>query len=96
MELKMMIHGPMGRKEECNVNEIDPDDKQWFLDNNVKLSIEVLRTGQKAVYADYGKVVEGEPDEVIDISMNESCQVVMARLRQRTQEAHLLHKLSQK
>lgn len=79
---------PDGRKKVIDIRDIDPEDEKWFLENNVKISLEEIAGNAVAFYADYGKVIDGDPDEVIVIAnpLRESCEDSLKKLRELTEQ----------
>ena len=71
---------PDGRKKVTSISNVYPDDASWFEENNVKVSIEEIGD-QMAIYADIGKVYDGEPDEILILSGNMNCQDSLKKLR---------------
>lgn len=87
MPIQAIVFVPPNAKQEViTVTEINDEDAEWFTQHNIKISMEELSNGAKAVYADYGN-----PDEeVIVISMpgrEKSCRDMMATLRKQTEDA---------
>lgn len=81
----MLYKRPNGQQEEIEVTNIYPEDEQWFIENQVKISMEELRTGEFAVYGDYGA-----EEEVMELDMGRSCHEVMKALRHRIEHAKSL------
>lgn len=79
---------PNGDQSVIEVKDITADDATWFIANNVKISMENLRTGDRAIYADWGKKYpDGEPIEEMVISNRRSCKEMMSDLRILTERA---------
>lgn len=73
---------PHGRKEAVEIPNVYPDDEAFFKKHGIKVSMEELGVGGFAVYADTGKVTDGEPDELMVISGDRSCHDSLKALRQ--------------
>lgn len=83
-----IYHRPNGRAEEIICREIDDDDAQWFKTRSVKVSMESDGRDGYILYADYGAVdEEGEPDEIVVLSLGRSCRKTLAKLRELTEKA---------
>ena len=76
---------PDGRSEVIDVRNVLPEDEQWFADHNVKISMEDIGD-TIVVYADTGKVVDGEPDEFIEIANGRTCEETLSALRKQCEE----------
>lgn len=78
---------PHGTKQVIEIIDINPDDEDYFMQHNVKVSLEEdFQPGTFIAYADYGAEDEdGEPDEVIVFSAGRDCRETMAELRQLVQ-----------
>lgn len=62
---------PNGRMEETEVSHIQLSDQQWFKGNKVELSMEQLRTGKFALYADFtDRDCEDHESEVVVVTDN--------------------------
>jgi hypothetical protein len=72
---------PDGRSEVIDCRNVYPDDAKWFEDNHVAISMEDIGGGF-AVYADTGKEVDGEPDELIELSQGRTCEETLHALRE--------------
>lgn len=81
-----IFHRPSGRQEVTEITKVKPEDAAWFAENRVKVSVEDIG-GQFAVYADIGRVVDDEPDEVLVLSRGMSCEDTMSQLRKECEEA---------
>lgn len=77
---------PDGRTEIIDCRKVRAEDEQFFKQNNVRVSMEDIG-GQFAVYADIGREVDGEPDELIELSGSRSCEDTLAALRQQCEAA---------
>lgn len=73
---------PHGHQEVVEIPNVYPDDEAFFKKYGIKVSMEDLSVGGVACYADTGKVTEGEPDELIEISRGRSCHDTLQALRQ--------------
>lgn len=71
---------PDGRRAVTEISNVYTDDAAWFEQHNVKVSMEDIGD-QMALYADIGKVYEGEPDEVIVLTGSMNCQDALHKLR---------------
>lgn len=76
---------PDGRSEVIDVRNVLPEDEQWFAEHNVKISMEDIGD-TIVVYADTGKVVDGEPDEFIEIANGRTCEETLSALRKQCEE----------
>ena len=66
---------PNGAKKEIEVKNIYEDDAKFINENNIKVTMEKGSFGEMIVYFDYGAKIDGEPDELIQISFsNKSCK----------------------
>lgn len=72
---------PNGKEQEVPLQKIYSEDEKYFQGNNIKLSIETLRTGDFALYAEVGKDEEGEPIEFIELDCGRECEDVLKSLR---------------
>lgn len=73
---------PNGRQEKTVITKINPEDSQWFKDNDAKISLEEISTGDVVVYADIGmRTIEGDEVEAIEVSGSRTCHETMAALR---------------
>lgn len=80
MEVTLYIR-PNGRKEVTKITNILPEDEQWFAEHNVKISMEDIGVCF-ALYADIGRIVEGEPAELVYLTRpGDSCESAMSALR---------------
>lgn len=79
---------PFAEKKQIQINDIDYDDEVWFIENGVKLSLEELATGEIAMYADIGYVVNGDHEEALELSRGRSCAETLAALRKQCE--HML------
>ena len=77
---------PDGRSEVIDCRNVYPDDAKWFDDNQVAVSMEDIGD-MIAVYADVGKEVDGEPDELIELSQGRTCEETLHALRKQCEEA---------
>lgn len=78
---------PHARQERIVVKDVDPEDAEFFVQNNVFISMESDQMDNRIVYADYGRRTEdGEPDELIELARLRSCREVLKALRQRIEE----------
>lgn len=73
---------PSGVPATQTIRNVYEKDAEFFNKYNIKISMEPLSLGGHAVYADTGKVTDGEPDELIEISGTRSCQDTLQALRQ--------------
>lgn len=83
MTLQMTLFiPPNGEQQIIDVLEVNEEDKKFFIENNVKLSVEELGTKEKVLYADWGrKAADGEPYEsMIILNPNTGCREAMAEL----------------
>ena len=78
---------PHGRAEVIEVTKVHPEDEDYFVQNNIQISMEQL-AGETIVYADIGKTDdEGEPVELIEFAGTRSCEETLAALRKACEEA---------
>ena len=84
--LVTIFHRPDGRKEAIDIPNVKPEDAEWFQANNVHVSMEDIG-GQFAVYADIGREIDGEPDEILVLSGKMNCEDTMSQLRKECEEA---------
>lgn len=78
---------PDGRTQEIDMKNINKEDEDWFIENDVHVSLEEIGD-QVVVYGDIGKETEdGEPDEIIVLSGAMNCFQTMAKLREECQQA---------
>jgi len=71
---------PNGRQEVREFTNVRAEDAEFFEKHGIKISMEPQ--GPNAiVYADTGKVTDGEPDELIEISGGRSCEDTLSALR---------------
>lgn len=78
---------PHGRKEVIDMTKIYPEDEQWFVEHDVKISMEDLGF-DFVVYADIGLASEdGDPDEITAFANKRTCEETMKLVRQRCEEA---------
>lgn len=79
---------PRGKQETIVVKNVYPEDAKWFIENNVKISME--EDGRKGivVYGDYGYVdpEDLEPVEAIEVSLGRSCEETLKALRQKIEK----------
>lgn len=82
-------HRPNGRQETIVVRHVYPEDAKWFIENNVKISMEEDGRGGIIVYGDWGYIDPEslEPAEAIEISGSRSCHDVLKALRQKIEKA---------
>lgn len=72
---------PDGRKQIIEVKNVLPDDEKWFVENNIKISMEDIG-GDFAVYGDTGMEDEdGETIEMIFIAQGRTCEETLSALR---------------
>jgi hypothetical protein len=73
---------PDGRKTVKNITNILHEDADFFIRNNLKVSMEELNSGQFVIYSTTGKQMEdSEDDEVIHIvNPGQSCEDAMHEL----------------
>lgn len=76
---------PNGRQQEITITNIRSEDREFFEKHNVKISMEEC-VGEIVVYADTGKVTDGEPGELIEISQGRSCEDTLSALRKACEE----------
>lgn len=73
---------PNGKSSILNMTEINSEDEEWFVERNIKISIEELTENNFAVYADSGNLTEDdEPEEIVVMSFGRDCRAVMHNLR---------------
>jgi hypothetical protein len=77
---------PDGRTEVIDVRNVLPEDEQWFVEHNVKVSMEDIGD-TIVVYADTGNTVDGEPDEFIEIANGRTCEETLSALRKQCEGA---------
>lgn len=77
---------PNGHREVREITNVRPEDEKYFTEHNIKISMEELSTGQHAVYADTGMLIDGEPTELLEISYGRSCKDTLAALRVRCEQ----------
>lgn len=71
---------PNGKSVEHEIRNVTPDDARWFNDNNIKVSMEELMTGEFVIYG--CKVGTPEENECIYIvPKNQTCIEAMGKLR---------------
>lgn len=74
---------PDGRKEVLEIQNVYPEDAEFFENNNIHIFMEEL-AGQFVVYADTGRKDEcGEPVEFVELALGRSCQEVLGSLREK-------------
>lgn len=80
---------PNGKQEIIEVNHVNEDDARWFIENNIKISIEEDGRGGFVVYGDYGAIdpEDLEPVEAIELSMGRNCQDTLKSLREKIEKA---------
>lgn len=77
-----VYHRPNGHSEVIDLVRINPEDEAWFREHDLKLSLEEDGANGFIVYGDIGlKNEDGEPDEVIVLSGQMTCQDSLAKLR---------------
>ena len=77
---------PNGRTQEIDIKNVLPDDEAYFARNNINISMEDVG-GMFAIYADIGKrSVDGEPIELIELSLGRSCEETLSALRKLCEE----------
>lgn len=64
---------PNGRQRKAIAN-INKEDKEFIENNEIKVSVETDRSGTIILYFDYGKEVDGEPDEYIHLVFDKNEQ----------------------
>lgn len=75
-----------GNQEVVSVTNIHPKDEKYFKENNLKVSMEMLRTGDIVLYSETGVLVEDEPLEEMYISKEgESCFEAFWNLRKQVE-----------
>ena len=79
LQVTMFVR-PDGRKVTETVTKILPEDANWFREHNAVISMEDLGN-EMAIYADIGFEIEGEPDEIIELSCSRSCEETFTALR---------------
>lgn len=72
MEATIFIR-PHGKKEKTDIKNIYKRDEDFLTSNNIKVSMEDMEDGNYTIYFDYGKVLDGEPVEHIEVSSGRSC-----------------------
>jgi len=74
---------PHGKQEIIEIKDVAVEDKEYFVKNNIDISMEELSTGVKVVYADWGnRMTDGTPKESMVFSRdNETCASTLKRLR---------------
>lgn len=71
---------PNGRQEVKEITGVYAPDEEFFKKYGVKISMEVIGSGQVAAYADTGKITDGEPDELIELSNSRTCEETLKSL----------------
>lgn len=77
----ILYHRPYAETTEFEITDIEPEDEQWFISVNAKISAEDNPHGGFILYADVGIKVHGEVIEAIEITGSKSCKVAMHDLR---------------
>jgi hypothetical protein len=79
---------PLGGKQEIDIIDIKEEDKKWFEENKIKVSIEDDNRGNYILYSDAGFVdEENEPVECIHVaSIIKPCNVAMSELKDKTEK----------
>lgn len=72
---------PNARRVVRDITNVFGEDAAFFNRHGIKISMEELTNGMNAAYADTGKVTDGQPDELIEISKGRSCQDTLQALR---------------
>jgi len=81
---------PNGKKVPSECKNVYPDDADYININNILVSMEELEPDNIAIYFDYGKVdVDGEPDELIELSFGRSCEETIKSGVERIKELKL-------
>ena len=78
---------PDGRTKDIEIKNILPEDADYINKNNIKVSLEKDGIGNIIVYFDYGRVdEEGEPDELIFVSVNKSAEDIFSEAVKKIKE----------
>lgn len=82
--LATLYKRPHGATQEIDIQNIRPEDAEWFENNDVRISLEDIGV-DTAVYADCGFKMdddpEEDPDEVIVLAKGHSSEETMSALR---------------
>lgn len=76
---------PNGEREVREITKVYDADAAFFKRHGVKISMEDVGSSH-VVYADTGKITDGEPDELIEIAGNRSCADTLKALRMACQK----------
>jgi hypothetical protein len=79
---------PNGRMSEIEMSNIDQSEIQFFVENNIQVSIEELTTGDIVVYG-CPRDDESEESEVMVFAGKRSCQETMKALREKCEKVFL-------
>lgn len=79
---------PNGRMREIEMSNIDLSEIQFFVENNIHVSIEELTTGDIVVYG-CPRNDESEESEVMVFAGKRSCQETMKALREKCEKVFL-------
>lgn len=77
----ILYHRPHAETTEFEITDIEPEDEQWFVSVNAKISAEDNPRGGFILYADVGIINNGEVIEAIEITGSKSCKEAMHDLR---------------
>lgn len=81
MMLATLYSLPDGKQKLVEITDVDPDDAMWLTQFGVKVSLEELRTGEVAVWGDYG----GD-EEMLVVSKGRPCHECLAELKEKIKE----------
>jgi coenzyme F420-reducing hydrogenase gamma subunit len=79
---------PDGRMSEIEMSNIFKEDVDFFVKNNIVVSIEELMTGDIVVYG-CPRYDDSEESEIIVFSDNRNCQDTMKNLREKCEKEFL-------
>lgn len=79
---------PNGEKSTIEVRNIMVDDANWFNDNNIKISMEQLASGEIVIYGEmpFFDQDTDEPYEIFELAQGRSCEEIFESLRKDCQE----------
>lgn len=84
MEVTFYIR-PNGSQKVVDIKNVEPADEAFFVQHNVKVSMENIGGEEYVAYADYGAVIDDEPDEAIELSKGRDCKATLHALRQQVE-----------
>lgn len=79
---------PNGRMREIEMSNIDQSEIQFFVENNIQVSVEELTTGDIVVYG-CPRDDQSEESEVMVLAGKRSCQETMKALREKCEKVFL-------